>query len=99
MSNISYIRFSETETKITGNTYPLKDTLKLLGGKFDMERKTWVVPTTEVSKVRIAQEKYQKEQKQASVKKWEKALENTGYKFVKKGTAEYDIVLEEFKKL
>jgi len=29
---------------ITGNTYPVKDQIKALGGRWDGERKVWTVP-------------------------------------------------------
>lgn len=29
---------------ITGNTYPVREELKALGGKWDAERKVWMVP-------------------------------------------------------
>ena len=29
---------------ITGNTYPVKDQLKALGGRWDADRKAWMVP-------------------------------------------------------
>jgi hypothetical protein len=31
-------------TLITGNTFPVKDQIKALGGKWDPDRKGWVVP-------------------------------------------------------
>ena len=29
---------------ITGNTYPVKDSLKAMGGRWDSTRKVWMVP-------------------------------------------------------
>lgn len=31
-------------TAITGNTYPVKDKLRALGGRWDPEKKAWMVP-------------------------------------------------------
>src|SRR5437764_993815 len=31
-------------TKISGNTYPVKDQIKALGGKWDADQKAWMVP-------------------------------------------------------
>lgn len=31
-------------TPISGNTYPVKDQLKALGGRWDTDRKAWMVP-------------------------------------------------------
>lgn len=37
---------------ITGNTYPVKDRLKALGGKWDGERKAWMVPDAKADEAR-----------------------------------------------
>jgi hypothetical protein len=34
----------KTMTSITGNTYPVKDQIKALGGRWDAENKCWDVP-------------------------------------------------------
>ena len=31
-------------TAISGNTYPVKDAIKALGGKWDSDKKAWMVP-------------------------------------------------------
>lgn len=31
-------------TAITGNTYPVKESLKAMGGKWDARQKAWMVP-------------------------------------------------------
>lgn len=46
----------KSETLWTGNTYPHKDYIKSLGGRWDAERKGWVVPPMtmkERSEVRV----------------------------------------------
>ena len=35
---------------ITGNTYPVKDQIKALGGRWDADRKLWTVPSEQVAK-------------------------------------------------
>jgi len=35
---------------ITGNTYPVKDQIKALGGRWNAERKGWEVPESNVEK-------------------------------------------------
>jgi hypothetical protein len=35
---------ASTTVLITGNTYPVKDTLKAMGGRWDAEAKGWRVP-------------------------------------------------------
>jgi hypothetical protein len=37
---------------LTGNTYPVKDQLKELGGKWDPDQKAWLVPENKAAKAR-----------------------------------------------
>ncbi len=37
---------------ITGNTFPVKDALKALGGKWDASQKTWMVPAAKADEAR-----------------------------------------------
>lgn len=37
---------------ITGNTYPVKDQIKALGGRWDAERKAWMVPVERAAQAR-----------------------------------------------
>lgn len=39
-------------TAITGNTYPVKDELKALGGRWNAERKAWMVPADRADEAR-----------------------------------------------
>ncbi len=32
------------ETLWTGNTYPIRDAIRSLGGRWDADRKAWIVP-------------------------------------------------------
>ena len=34
----------KSKTIWTGNTYPIRDAIKSLGGKWDANRKAWIVP-------------------------------------------------------
>lgn len=34
---------------VTGNTYPVKDRLKAIGGRWDAERKVWMVPAARIA--------------------------------------------------
>jgi hypothetical protein len=34
----------KSKTIWTGNTYPIRDAIKALGGKWDAGRKAWIVP-------------------------------------------------------
>ncbi len=37
---------------ITGNTYPVKDAIKALGGRWDAAAKAWLVPTDKAAAAR-----------------------------------------------
>lgn len=38
--------------KISGNTYPVKDALKVLGGRWDAAEKAWMVPAEKADEAR-----------------------------------------------
>lgn len=52
--------------KVTGNTYPVKDKLRELGGKWDRDRKVWLVPD---NKIKEAQEAVNNPPKKAPLSK------------------------------
>lgn len=35
----------KSQTKWTGNTYPIRDAIRKLGGRWDAEQKAWIVPS------------------------------------------------------
>ena len=37
---------------ITGNTYPVKDQIKALGGRWNSDRKAWMVPADKADQAR-----------------------------------------------
>lgn len=39
-------------TTITGNTYPVKDAIKALGGKWNADKKAWIVPDDKAEQAR-----------------------------------------------
>lgn len=39
----------KSQTIWTGNTYPIRDAIKSLGGRWDAARKAWVVPALSMS--------------------------------------------------
>lgn len=41
-----------TRIAISGNTYPVKDKIKALGGRWDAERKAWMVPSERAEQAR-----------------------------------------------
>jgi hypothetical protein len=40
-------------TAITGNTYPVKDQIKALGGRWNQDIKAWMVPDEKADAVRV----------------------------------------------
>ena len=75
--------------------------------KYDVENKVWLLPDKEndnknykqiieyVKRWNVDAEKTKDDKKQL----WREALDNLGFKYVQKGTDEYNLVLEEYKKL
>jgi hypothetical protein len=41
-----------SQIAITGNTYPVRDQLKALGGKWDPAKKAWLVPAAKADEAR-----------------------------------------------
>lgn len=41
-----------TGTKIVGNTYPVKDSLRALGGRWNADEKAWYVPDAKADEAR-----------------------------------------------
>ena len=53
MSNSTSVSVTETPlVEISGNTYPVKDQLKALGGKWNAEKKCWMVPSQNKTKAK-----------------------------------------------
>ena len=77
------------------NAFILKEKIKELGGKWDKEAKKWNVPMTAVTDLKKMSQKVDDDK----TKIWIKACEFLNFKFVKKGTGEYDQVLQVYKDL
>ena len=43
---------SENRIAITGNTFPVKDAIKALGGRWNPDRKAWMVPADRADEAR-----------------------------------------------
>jgi hypothetical protein len=43
---------TQAQVAITGNTYPVKDALKALGGRWNADRKAWMVPADKADEAR-----------------------------------------------
>lgn len=81
-------------------SYAHKDNLKSNGCKWDSTNRCWYVPDeANLSLIlKIIESINQKEQDEMK-ELWKKACENCGYKFVKKGTPEYNEVKEEMRQM
>jgi hypothetical protein len=86
---------------IDKNSFQLKDSLKeLCKGKarFDGEKKVWMVPQGALYELKRLSDQLN-ENKKDSGEIWKRACTLLGFRFVKKGTTEYDQVLVKFKQL
>lgn len=43
---------NQSTVEITGNTYPVKDSLKALGARWNADRKAWMVPAGKAERAR-----------------------------------------------
>jgi hypothetical protein len=80
------------------NSYKLMDSIKqICNGKarYDKEEKCWMVPQGALSELRRLDAEISEPSKEA----WKKACEKCGFRFVKKGTPEYEKVLVVFKQI
>lgn len=77
------------------NSYELKDEIKLNGGIFNNETKTWFVPRKRLQYLKQLSEEITKNK----IELWKKACDINNIKFVKKDYPEYASVLETFKEL
>ena len=87
---------------IDKNSFQLKDSLKeLCKGKarFDGDKKVWMVPQGALYELKRLSQELDETKKGDSSKIWKDACSILGFRFVKKGTPEYDQVLTKFKQL
>ena len=80
------------------NSFKLMDSIKqICNGKarYDKEEKCWMVPQGALSELRRLDAEISEPSKEA----WKKACEKCGFRFVKKGTPEYEKVLVVFKQI
>jgi hypothetical protein len=81
------------------HSYPYNTILKQFEGKFNPETKTWSLPLKHKSRFLSAKQTIDIASKEKSQLVWSKACDAVGVKFAKKGTNEYDQVLEVFKQM
>jgi hypothetical protein len=84
------------------NSFALKDEIKLCKGRFDGDKKVWMVPPQAIAhlkelSMRITAHENDPDNKNSTANLWKKACSICGYRFVKKGTEEYDKVKVQFK--
>ena len=80
------------------NSYKLMDKIKeICSGKarFSKEETCWMVPQGALAEL----QRLDKELGEPAKEAWKKACEKCGFRFVKKGTPEYEKVLVEFKRI
>lgn len=85
--------------KIHGNSYNIRHELKKLGCKFDAESKLWTLPEENYLAVFALMDKTNEQEEEKIHNTWRRACEFFNYKFVKKGTPEYDKVKTKFLEL
>ena len=59
---------------ITGNTYPVKDQLKTMGGRWNPEEKAWMVPSVKVEAAKALVAGSKPTQKETLATDWESSL-------------------------
>ena len=55
-----------SKVAITGNTYPIKDQIKALGGKWDADQRAWMVPANKAEEAKALVANAPKEEKAKS---------------------------------
>ena len=84
--------------RVTGfKAYAYKESLKFLGCKWDKDNKSWFVPIEYEFRVKHFIEITNQKEKELLGERWKKACEACNVEFVKKGTEEYNKVMEVFK--
>lgn len=81
------------------NSYNLRDEFTACKGHFDRETKVWMVPQGALAHLKELSENLNKKSKDTSMEIWKKACSSLGFRFVKKGTPEYEKVLIKFKEM
>ena len=80
------------------NSFKLMDSIKqICNGKarFDKDEKCWMVPQGALAEL----QRLDRELGEPAKESWKKACEKCGFRFVKKGTPEYEKVLVVFKQI
>jgi hypothetical protein len=84
------------------NSFSLKEQIKeICNGKsrFDGEKKVWMVPQGALPELKRLSEELDNKNKDNTKEIWKNSCIKCGYKFVRKGTPQYEEVLTLFKKL
>lgn len=84
------------------NSFALKDQIKKVcegKARFDMEKKVWMVPSGAMSELNRLSQQFDEKNEKDTKEVWKNACTQLGFKFVRKGTPEYEQVLALFKEL
>lgn len=77
-----------------------KDNLKAMYCTWDPKNKKWKIPYgVKLTTLEVFINTFNAQQTEKAKATWKQAVENCNLSFVKKGTEEYDLVREEFKRL
>lgn len=93
------IRLDDSFHKITKGSYEFKDMIKKYGGKWDGDNKVWIIPNSKLDQFKneaYITKEYKDREKRI---RWQKALDKYDFKYVNKGTKEYEMVLDHYKSL
>lgn len=94
---LDYIRFEKFDdefSQVVKGSYEYKETLKKYKGKWNNESKIWIVPNKFISDIEQECSIIKSHKDSAKRIKWQKALDHFGFDFVKKGTPEYQKVMD-----
>lgn len=87
----------DSTSRISGYTLPIKELIKSHKGKYEPASKSWIVPRSEIARLKSDIQVYENRERMERERKWSKALEQCGHKFVQKGSSAYDEVLAVYK--
>lgn len=91
---IKFVEIDENFSKVTKGSFEYKETLKKYEGKWNSEDKVWVIPNTHLLDVQQECSIIKSHRDREKRMKWQKALEHFHLDFVKKGSSEYQKVMD-----
>lgn len=94
---LDFIKFENVDekfSKVVKGSFEYKDTLKKYQGKWNSEEKVWIVPNIHILDIQQECSIIKSHKDSAKRIKWQQALNHFGLDFVKKGTSEYQKVMD-----